>query len=88
MSSLVITSYSIHYTKLYDLSYNQLIGSGNFADCGVFGEVELRHTGFMLGNVVDMFKFEAFWPEWMPFVGGEEVFPAIWNTADASYNFV
>jgi len=66
------------------LSYNQLIGSGNFADCGVFGEVELRHTGFMLGNVVDMFKFEAFWPEWMPFVGGEEVFPAIWNTADAS----
>lgn len=66
------------------LSYNQLEGSGNFADCGIFGEVELRHTGFMLGNVVDMFKFEAFWPEWMPWLGGSEVFPAIWNLADAS----
>jgi signal peptidase II len=66
------------------LSYNQLEGSGNFADCGFFGQVELRHTGFMLGNVVDMFKFEAYWPEWMPWVGGNEVFPAIWNVADAS----
>lgn len=66
------------------LSYNQLAGSGNFADCGIFGTVELRHTGFMLGNVVDMFKFEAYWPEWVPVVGGGEVFPAIWNVADAS----
>lgn len=66
------------------LSYNQLEGSGNFADCGFFGQVELRHSGFMLGNVVDMFKFEAYWPEWMPWVGGNEVFPAIWNVADAS----
>ncbi|TNE73247.1 MAG: hypothetical protein EP333_06870, partial [Bacteroidetes bacterium] len=66
------------------LSYNQLEGSGNFFDCGIFGTVELRHTGFLFGNVVDMFKFEAFWPEWMPLVGGEEVFPAIWNVADAS----
>ena len=38
----------------------------------------------MLGNVVDMFKFEAIWPEWMPWLGGSEVFPAIWNLADAS----
>jgi signal peptidase II len=66
------------------LNYNQLEGSGNFADCGYFGEVELRHSGFMLGNVVDMFKFEAYWPEWMPWLGGSEVFPAIWNVADAS----
>ena len=38
----------------------------------------------MLGNVVDMFKFQASWPQWMPFVGGSEVFPAIWNLADFS----
>jgi signal peptidase II len=31
-----------------------------------------------------MFKFQANWPEWMPWLGGKEVFPAIWNVADAS----
>lgn len=63
--------------------YNRLAGSGNFAECGVWGEVELRHTGFLFGNVVDMFKFQANWPESFPWVGGKEVFPAIWNFADA-----
>lgn len=64
--------------------YNRLEGSGNFADCGFFGEVEIRHTGFLFGNVVDMFKFQASWPEWVPWLGGGQVFPAIWNLADAS----
>lgn len=63
------------------LEYNQLPGSGNFMDCGFFGQVEIRHTGFLFGNVVDMFKFQANWPQWL---GGGEVFPAIWNLADAS----
>jgi signal peptidase II len=31
-----------------------------------------------------MFKFQANWPEWMPLLAGREVFPAIWNVADAS----
>ena len=31
-----------------------------------------------------MFKFEAHWPNWVPLVGGNEVFPAIWNLADFS----
>lgn len=66
------------------LSYNQLEGSGNFVDCGFFGTIEVRHTGFLFGNVVDMFKFHAIWPDWVPYFGGTEVFPAIWNTADAS----
>ena len=65
------------------LDYNQLEGSGNFQDCGFFGTVETRHTGFLFGNVVDMFKFQAVWPEWVPYFGGSEVFPAIWNLADA-----
>ena len=67
-----------------NLSYNQLPGSGNFVDCGFMGETEIRHTGFLFGNVVDMFKFQAYWPDWMPWLGGSEVFPAIWNVADAS----
>jgi signal peptidase II len=44
----------------------------------------MRNQGFLLGNVVDMFKFHAYWPQWMPWLGGKEVFPAIWNLADAS----
>lgn len=68
--------------------YNILEGSGNFHDCTFNGHVtykeEIRHTGFLFGNVVDMFQFKAFWPQWMPWVGGTEVFPAIWNVADAS----
>lgn len=66
------------------MPFNTLEGSGIITDCGIFGEIETRHTGFLMGNVVDMFKFQAFWPEWMPIVGGREVFPAIWNVADAS----
>jgi signal peptidase II len=31
-----------------------------------------------------MFQFNVNWPKWVPGVGGEQVFPAIWNIADAS----
>ena len=66
------------------LSFNFLDGSGIKTDCGIFGVHETRHTGFLLGNVVDMFKFQANWPAWIPWIGGNEVFPAIWNIADFS----
>ena len=66
------------------MGFNHLEGSGVVTDCGIFGEIETRHTGFLLGNVVDMFKFQAFWPEWLPWLGGKEVFPAIWNLADGA----
>lgn len=66
------------------LEYNLLDGSGNVMDCDYYGPVEIRHTGFLFGNVVDMFQFQATWPQWMPWLGGSEVFPAIWNVADAS----
>ena len=66
------------------LSFNFLDGSGIKTDCGIFGMHETRHTGFLLGNVVDMFKFQANWPTWIPWIGGNEVFPAIWNVADFS----
>lgn len=66
------------------MSFNHLEGSGIHTDCGIFGTVETRHTGFLFGNVVDMFKFQAYWPQWVPVIGGKEVFPAIWNLADAS----
>lgn len=66
------------------MPYNWLEGSGITSDCGIWGTKEIRHTGFLFGNVVDMFKFHAYWPQWVPWLGGGEVFPAIWNLADAS----
>ena len=82
----LIDSMCYDFVFPYDpcMGFNHLEGSGIKTDCGIFGEIETRHTGFLLGNVVDMFKFQAFWPDWMPLVGGKEVFPAIWNLADAS----
>ncbi len=47
------------------------------------------YAGWFEGRVVDMLYFPLFsffWPEWMPFVGGEyfEFFQYIFNIADAS----
>jgi signal peptidase II len=67
-------------------SFNQLEGSGikmNCTDYGFSYPVEVRHRGFLFGNVVDMFQFDINWPSWVPWVGGNQVFPAIWNVADA-----
>ena len=79
---------SMFYDYLFPLDacmeYNQMEGSGIYGHCQYWGQVEIRKSGFLLGNVVDMFKFEAHWPQWVPWLGGGEVFPAIWNVADAS----
>lgn len=48
------------------ISFNHLPGSGVKSECGFFGEIETRHTGFLMGNVVDMFQFTAEWPSWVP----------------------
>jgi len=66
------------------LTFNHLEGSGIKRTCEYFGEVEVRHQGFLFGNVVDMFQFDMHWPKWMPGIGGNEVFPAIWNLADGA----
>lgn|GEM_PF-10873 len=66
------------------ISFNHLEHSGVISDCQWLGKIETRHTGFLMGNVVDMFKFSMMWPAWMPWVGGTEVFPAIWNIADSA----
>ncbi len=66
--------------------FNQLQGSGvkmNCTDYGFTYPVEVRHQGFLFGNVVDMFQFDVNWPKWVPYVGGSQIFPAIWNVADA-----
>ncbi len=42
-----------------------------------------RQYGFLLGSVVDMFQFNIYYPDWMPEIGGRDIFPAIFNFADA-----
>ncbi len=40
---------------------------------------------FLSGEVVDMFYFPLFtWPDWMPLVGGDIFFGAVFNFADAA----
>ncbi|MBM3165598.1 MAG: signal peptidase II [Bacteroidetes bacterium] len=67
-------------------SFNHIEGSGIKMPCNQYGlsyVVEVRKTGFLFGNVVDMFQFDAHWPSWIPWLGGSPVFPAIWNVADS-----
>ena len=43
------------------------------------------YGAFMEGRVIDMFYFPLFtWPDWMPLVGGNVFFGAIFNFADAA----
>lgn len=43
------------------------------------------YGSFLSGKVVDMFYFPLFtWPHWMPLIGGNTFFGAIFNFADAS----
>ncbi len=69
------------------IPFNHLEGSGIVSDCGAWGKIETRYTGFLFGNVVDMFQFNVEWPSWVPWYdknGSNQIFPAIWNVADAS----
>lgn len=42
------------------------------------------YAPFLQGKVVDMFHFNVYWPKWVPRVGGQLIFPPIFNTADAA----
>ena len=47
-----------------------------------FGE---GYGEFLSGKVVDMFYFPLFeWPDWVPLVGGDIFFGAVFNVADAA----
>lgn len=82
----IIDSMFYDFVFAYDpcIAFNHLKGSGVVSDCGWLGKIETRHTGFLLGNVVDMFQFNMTWPKWVPYLGGGDVFPAIWNIADGA----
>ena len=60
---------------------------GNIIDCLSYGII-FNYAPFMFGRVVDMLYFpliDTFWPQWMPFVGGERLlfFAPVFNIADS-----
>lgn len=59
--------------------------------CNDFTNECVRPTGFLFGNVVDMFHFTvewpSGWPSWLRIGNSERVFPAIFNIADISITF-
>ena len=60
---------------------------GNIIDSLFYGVI-FDYAPLMFGRVVDMFYFpliDTFWPDWMPFVGGDRLlfFAPVFNFADS-----
>lgn len=65
--------YGLIFTESTPFSLAQLVPMGQ------------GYGSFMSGKVVDMFYFPLFtWPDWIPLVGGNTFFGAIFNFADAA----
>lgn len=64
--------------------YGHFFSQSNMVTKAAFMPAEGGYAPLFHGRVVDMIYFHAFWPEWMPLVGGTEVFPNIFNVADSS----
>lgn len=69
--------------SLYGLLFTESgYSPSDVASLTTFGQ---GYGTFLSGRVVDMFYFPLFtWPEWVPFVGGNTFFGAIFNFADAA----
>lgn len=67
-------------SMFYGLIFNQ---SGLSNTATIFPP-EGGYAPFLQGKVVDMFHFNAYWPKWIPNLGGKLIFPPIFNLADAS----
>ena len=69
---------SVFYGKIFN-------GSIPYSDSlATFMPVDGGYTGWLQGSVVDMFFFAGHWPDWMPFLGGDYIFPPIFNVADSA----
>ena len=75
--------------NIIDSCFYGLIFNESYYSVATLFPPEGGYASFMQGRVVDMFYFplfEATWPQWMPFVGGQhfEFFNAIFNVADSA----
>ena len=75
--------------NLIDCCFYGLIFNESYYNIAQLFPPEGGYAPFLYGRVVDMFYFPLFrfdWPEWVPFVGGDEFefFNAIFNIADSA----
>lgn len=71
------------------LFYGQIFNASSEYYTSYFVPFGTGYAPFLMGKVVDMFYFPLIvttWPEWVPWVGGNEFifFSPIFNFADAS----
>ncbi len=65
--------------------YGLIFSESTPYDVATFVPLGEGYGRFLSGEVVDMFYFPLFnWPDWMPLVGGEVFFGAVFNFADAA----
>lgn len=69
--------------------YGEIFSESTHSSIATFVPVGEGYSSWFYGKVVDMFYFpiiDTYWPEWMPFVGGEHFifFSPIFNFADAA----
>jgi len=69
--------------------YGEVFSASTHTQIALWVPVGQGYADWLHGKVVDMFYFpiiDTYWPDWMPFVGGEHFifFSPIFNFADAS----
>lgn len=69
--------------------YGEIFSESTHSSIATFVPIGEGYSSWFYGKVVDMFYFpiiDTYWPEWMPFVGGEHFifFSPIFNFADAA----
>lgn len=64
--------------------YGLIFSESTYFNVARFMPVEGGYAPFMYGKVVDMLEFTVHFPDWFPYFGGKQVFPFIFNIADAA----
>ncbi len=64
--------------------YGLIFSESNYFTVAEFLPEKGGYAGFLQGSVVDMLHINLFWPGFLPWIGGKEVFPPIFNIADSS----
>ncbi len=71
--------------NLLDSTFYGVLFSDSYRDTATFLPEAGGYAPLMMGKVVDMLHFTVTWPDWMLFdLGGSEIFPPIFNIADAA----
>lgn len=64
--------------------YGMMFSESTYFEVAQFMPPEGGYSSFMHGKVVDMLQFDVSLPEWSPFLSGKQIFPFIFNIADAA----